>query len=315
LADNLVDQLKFNGLAVDEAKIQQGVKAVLKQYPTTEAQEALANVLYDYDANFRNAANELLYGIPPTELDGEDGFKGVRGFFKGMGMNSILFNLNKIPKVAPYIKGSGLLGLSIEALRVVNSAANFEADYPFYSSDFIEQLNNPLIPQSKKDEIWREANSRQEGAEAQAKAQAKGFIRWVKDNAEGIGLGLGGGLTLDGLRGTFYANPFKFRNPWKSVPKNEHIRHLEKGLGAQVNKEHIDLSAGSGGHHAYENFGKARKAASINANLGDDAVPFLQKAGPYKNKVYTGMRSEDKTKGWRLDFDSSDPNKGTHIKL
>jgi len=64
LADKIAEQLRFKGLAVDEAKIQQTVKAVLKQYPTKEAHQALGNALYEHDEKFRNLVDELAYGKP-----------------------------------------------------------------------------------------------------------------------------------------------------------------------------------------------------------------------------------------------------------
>jgi len=118
------------------------------------------------------------------------------------------------------------------------------------------------------------------------------------------------GSTLEELVAGKHA--LKIRDPFKAVPTNQHLKYLQK-LEVNLGKEHIDLKAGSGGMHAYENFAKAREAARIRANLGQDAVPFLQEVGPYQYKVYTGMRSSDKSRGWRLDFDPNNPEKGMHI--
>jgi len=84
-------------------------------------------------------------------------------------------------------------------------------------------------------------------------------------------------------------------------------------LGIKPNQEHVDLITGSGGLHAYENFARARNEAAIRAGLTEDSIPFLQEKGPYKDKIYTGMQSLDETRGWRLDFDPTDPSKAVHI--
>lgn len=99
----------------------------------------------------------------------------------------------------------------------------------------------------------------------------------------------------------------------RRMNNKQHAKFLEKDLGLTPYKEHIDLKAGAGGVHAYENFDKAREAAKMRAHLGDDAIPYLQKVGPHKNSIYTGMQSKDKTCGWRLDYDPTDRSKGVHI--
>lgn len=104
----------------------------------------------------------------------------------------------------------------------------------------------------------------------------------------------------------------RVRKPYELNSNKKHVSYLEKQLGVTLNKEHVDFLAGAGGMHAYENFAKAREQAKIRANLGNDAVPFLQKIGPYENKIYTGMQSKDGTRGWRVDFDPKNP-KTTHI--
>ena len=111
----------------------------------------------------------------------------------------------------------------------------------------------------------------------------------------------------------FPIDSIKPRKLFKIVPHKQHIQFLEKRVGATPHGEHVDLASGSGGMHVYENFAKARATARMRANLGEDAVPFLQRKGPYKNVVYSGMQSKDGARGWRLDFDENNPQKGAHI--
>lgn len=106
----------------------------------------------------------------------------------------------------------------------------------------------------------------------------------------------------------------KFKDPFKSIPKNKQIKYLENEIGAHIGREHVDLTSGTGGANSYENFARAREIARINANLGEDAVPFLsRRIGPQRNNVYTGMRSKEGDSGWRLDRDPNNLNKGIHI--
>ncbi len=56
----------------------------------------------------------------------------------------------------------------------------------------------------------------------------------------------------------------------------------------------------------------ARNHARNAAKLGGNAVPFVQQKGPYKNKLVTGMQSQDGKRGWRLDWDTRG-SKGMHI--
>lgn len=66
------------------------------------------------------------------------------------------------------------------------------------------------------------------------------------------------------------------------------------------------------GVNPFDAFGQARDAARQAAELGSDAVPFVQEIGPHAGRV-TGMRSPDGLRGWRIDFDPRDPTKGFHI--
>ena len=86
LADKIAEQLRFKGLAVDEAKIQQTVKAVLKQYPTKEAHQALGNALYEHDEKFRNLVDELAYGKPGVKPVYFAVPIGINGLIAGLGL-------------------------------------------------------------------------------------------------------------------------------------------------------------------------------------------------------------------------------------
>jgi RHS repeat-associated protein len=59
-------------------------------------------------------------------------------------------------------------------------------------------------------------------------------------------------------------------------------------------------------------YNEARDHARQRAGLGDDAVPFVQEIGPHAGRV-TGMQSPDGMRGWRVDFDPRDPEKGFHV--
>jgi RHS repeat-associated protein len=59
----------------------------------------------------------------------------------------------------------------------------------------------------------------------------------------------------------------------------------------------------------FESLVDARSAARAAAGLGDDAVPFVQKLGPFKGRI-TGMQSSDGKTGWRVDWDA---NKQFHV--
>ena len=56
-------------------------------------------------------------------------------------------------------------------------------------------------------------------------------------------------------------------------------------------------------------FSAARNAARGRANLGDDAVDFVQELGPLKGQV-SGRMSPDGLRGWRVDWDDV---KGFHV--
>lgn len=116
-----------------------------------------------------------------------------------------------------------------------------------------------------------------------------------------------------GLNCGFPIDKVRIRNPFEINFNKKHAKRLEKNLGAIINREHIDLKTGSGGIHGYENFAIAREHARMRANLIDEGVPFLQEVGPYDGKIYTGMRSIDKSRGWRIDLDPKNSCKGVHI--
>jgi hypothetical protein len=65
-------------------------------------------------------------------------------------------------------------------------------------------------------------------------------------------------------------------------------------------------------HIHVDSLNSARDVARQLSGLGDDAVPFMQEIGPNGGKLYSGMRSADGTRGWRIDFDR-DSVKGVHV--
>ncbi|MEW2621661.1 putative T7SS-secreted protein [Streptomyces sp. NPDC048106] len=62
----------------------------------------------------------------------------------------------------------------------------------------------------------------------------------------------------------------------------------------------------------FSTYTEARSYARMKAGLGDDATPFVQEIGPQKGRV-TGMQSPDGTRGWRVDYDAKNPDKGFHV--
>jgi hypothetical protein len=64
--------------------------------------------------------------------------------------------------------------------------------------------------------------------------------------------------------------------------------------------------------HVAKDFNEARQVARGLSGVGDDAVPFISELGPHKGKTI-GRMSPDGTRGWRIDFDPSDPSKGFHV--
>jgi hypothetical protein len=62
-------------------------------------------------------------------------------------------------------------------------------------------------------------------------------------------------------------------------------------------------------HADFNSFNEAREAARQGSGLGDDAVDFVQKLGPYKGRI-TGRESPDGLRGWRIDYDKE---KGFHV--
>ncbi|WP_329622425.1 DUF6531 domain-containing protein [Streptomyces sp. NBC_01255] len=65
-------------------------------------------------------------------------------------------------------------------------------------------------------------------------------------------------------------------------------------------------------HDFFDSYTEARQHAKERASLGDDQVPFVQEIGPHAGRI-TGMQSPDGMRGWRIDFDPDNPNKGFHI--
>ncbi len=66
------------------------------------------------------------------------------------------------------------------------------------------------------------------------------------------------------------------------------------------------------GANVFEAFGKARADAQAEARLGSDVVDFVSEIGPMKGKV-VGRQSADGLRGWRLDWDPTNPAKGLHV--
>ncbi|MFH7338156.1 putative T7SS-secreted protein [Streptomyces sp. KHY 26] len=62
----------------------------------------------------------------------------------------------------------------------------------------------------------------------------------------------------------------------------------------------------------FSTYTEARSYSRMKAGLGDDAKPFVQEIGPQRGRV-TGMQSPDGTRGWRVDFDDKNPEKGFHV--
>ena len=60
-----------------------------------------------------------------------------------------------------------------------------------------------------------------------------------------------------------------------NLARNTHLNVL-RDLGARTGEELIEVSRGGTPFEAFEN---AREMARVRANLGDDAVPFLQEIG------------------------------------
>jgi len=62
------------------------VKAVLKQYSTKEAHQALGNALYEHDEKFRNLVDELAYGKPGVKPIYFAVPIGINGLIAGLGL-------------------------------------------------------------------------------------------------------------------------------------------------------------------------------------------------------------------------------------
>ncbi|MFG3347650.1 putative T7SS-secreted protein [Streptomyces sp. NPDC048018] len=65
-------------------------------------------------------------------------------------------------------------------------------------------------------------------------------------------------------------------------------------------------------HEYFDTYADARQHARERAGLGDDQIPFVQEIGPHAGRV-TGMQSPDGMRGWRIDFDPDNPEKGFHV--
>ncbi|MEV5348130.1 putative T7SS-secreted protein [Streptomyces achromogenes] len=95
---------------------------------------------------------------------------------------------------------------------------------------------------------------------------------------------------------TYVQNPHLWTDPLGLAPEC-------KETGKGNSKEKTDY---------FDTYNDARNHARQRARLGDDAVPFVQEIGPHAGRV-TGMQSPDGMRGWRVDFDPKNPEKGFHV--
>ncbi|MFJ7148708.1 putative T7SS-secreted protein [Streptomyces sp. NPDC100445] len=103
------------------------------------------------------------------------------------------------------------------------------------------------------------------------------------------------GLTPSPNPSTYVLNPHVWADPLGLSPE------CTSGNGASREKKDY-----------FESYNDARDHARHRAGLGQDAVPFVQEIGPHAGRV-TGMQSPDGMRGWRVDFDPRDPEKGFHV--
>ena len=256
----------------------------------------------------------------PVSENIDRGFKFLHGFGKGVAINTVTTAACSIPVVGGVLltAGGGLI-----YGHAASMATKFEQDNFTLTREHRDIMRNPLLSDAEKQKHLQDAQVRYEQAKQQ-RLNAGGVVTRVKNmweqHPEGLGnsIGLFFGFGRLGPTGSGVCAstilPIKPQLPFKfGWSKQQHSHILEKKFNIPPGKEHCDFITGHGGVHGYENFANARATANFRANLGDDAVPFLQKIGPHGNNVYTGMRSLDKNKGWRLDFDPNDLSKGVHI--
>ncbi|TLS42927.1 hypothetical protein FE633_28440 [Streptomyces montanus] len=110
------------------------------------------------------------------------------------------------------------------------------------------------------------------------------------------------GLTPAPNPTTYVHNPLTWVDPLGLAPK------CPKGKGDEPPQRKTSNEE----HEYFDSFNEARANAKQRAQLGDDQIPFVQELGPHRGRV-TGMQSPDGNRGWRIDFDPKDPDKGFHV--
>jgi hypothetical protein len=109
---------------------------------------------------------------------------------------------------------------------------------------------------------------------------------------------------IAGLGSPRALTPFVFLN------ENSQNRNGGDAAGAgRAGKTTRTVARGKENVESFESLNEARADAQRFANLGEDAVPFVQEIGPQKGRV-TGMQSRDGLRGWRLDFKRGE---GVHV--
>lgn len=252
------------------------------------------NVYYPYDAEGINVGHAAEFGL---------------GLAEGVFINTVIFRATNMKYLGTIVRGFGWLGAGAMAVQAAGLSAEFHRDNFILTEDFDNIMANPFISEDRKQTVWDESIERQRVARAEA-SQQKSLWQKFKDDPKIFGLNVGMFFCYDKVTG-LASNPYislRPRNPFKSVPDKRHAEYLTKITKATPGVEHIEISAS--GANAYENFANARELGRINANLGEDAIPYLSEVGPHNGNVYVGMQSPDGSKIWRLDWDI---NKGPHI--
>ena len=273
-----------------------------------------------FNSNYVSSSKPMVEGPLQVSENIDRGFKFLHGFGKGVAINTVTTAACSIPVVGGVLltAGGGLI-----YGHAASMATKFEQDNFTLTREHREIMRNPLLSDAEKQKHLQDAQVRYEQAKQQ-RLNAGGVVTRVKNmweqHPEGLGnsIGLFFGFGRLGPTGSGVCAstilPIKPQLPFKfGWSKQQHTHILEKKFNIPPGKEHCDFITGHGGVHGYENFANARATANFRANLGDDAVPFLQEIGPYRNNIYTGMQSLDGNRGWRLDFNPRDSNIGGHI--
>jgi hypothetical protein len=316
------DVLKLYEPEASTEKTSEDRRAIMGKHGLVESQ-----AVQQKQSNYADYGQEIYDNNSNINKNIDRGFKFLHGFGKGALLNTTITAACNTPIVGPYL-GVGLLtlGAGILYVNVSSKLAKFNQDNFIFSDDYEDIMRNPLISDEQKQQISQDAHARYEQVEQQRynSAEPEGILANVKNmweqHPEELGSSVGVFFSF-GRPGPIGSGvcassviPVKPNLPFKlGWNKQQHSSILEKNFRIQPGKEHCDFATGYGGAHGYENFANARAAAKFRANLGDDAVPFLQEIGPYRNNVYTGMQSLNGHRGWRLDFNPKDSNIGGHI--